>query len=266
MRSRNESVVFFEQLIDLGHTLPWLEAYGERGASQPGVFQLVLAAIARVLRERPNLNRFVSGRRIYQRNGVWLSFAAKRSMNDGADLSVIKREFPASEDFESMLTDLGGNIRAVRRGARNRSDSEMDWALKLPHAALDAGVRALWTLDRFNLLPASMIAADPMYCSAFLANLGSLKMDAAFHHLYEHGNCPLFVTVGAIAERPMVVNGKVEARPSLQIRYSYDERVEDGLYCSKALKLVEGWLTHPETLFADAPHSEPTVAASDSVR
>jgi hypothetical protein len=252
MRGRNESVVFFEQVIDLSKTLPWLEAHN-RSAEQPlNVFHVTLAALARVLHERPRLNRFVSGRRIYQRDGVWLSFAAKRSMSDDAPLSVIKRQFRPDEDLEEMASSLSSGIEDVRHGHQSQADKEMIWALKLPDMAIDLGIRALWALDRHNLAPRSLLAGDPMYCSAFVANLGSLKMDAAYHHLYEHGNCPLFVTIGAVDERPVAVDGEVVARPTLQIRYSYDERIEDGLYCARALRLVEGWISDPAALVESA--------------
>jgi pyruvate/2-oxoglutarate dehydrogenase complex dihydrolipoamide acyltransferase (E2) component len=75
---------------------------------------------------------------------------------------------------------------------------------------------------------------DPMYTSAFVANLGSIKIDAAYHHLYEHGNCPLFVTIGQVTSEPAVVAGALVARPTL--RYTFDERVEDGLYAARSLK------------------------------
>src|SRR5512144_1571075 len=104
MRGRNESAVYFEQRLDLTRALPWLE---ERGAR---VFQLVLHAMAKTLHERERLNRFTVGRRTYQRNGVFLSFAAKKTMSDESPLVTIKRKFEADETFETLGTSLGGEI------------------------------------------------------------------------------------------------------------------------------------------------------------
>jgi len=87
-----------------------------------------------------------------------------------------------------------------------------------------------------------------MYTSAFLANLGSLKIDAAYHHLYEHGNCPLFVTIGRVAQVPAVEDGNVVTQSQVTIRYSFDERVEDGLYCAKALQLLQQRLENPASV------------------
>ena len=72
-----------------------------------------------------------------------------------------------------------------------------------------------------------------------MANLGSIEIDAAYHHLYEHGNCPLFVTIGKIERVPVVGDGDaIEARDVVRLKWSFDERIEDGLYCARALELL----------------------------
>jgi pyruvate/2-oxoglutarate dehydrogenase complex dihydrolipoamide acyltransferase (E2) component len=89
-----------------------------------------------------------------------------------------------------------------------------------------------------------------MYASAFVANLGSIKIDAAYHHLYEHGNCPLFVTVGQIQPRPVADGAEVAVRPTAMLRYTYDERIEDGLYCAAALELLRRRIEDPASVTA----------------
>src|SRR5690606_38729158 len=87
MRGRNESAVYFEQRLDLTRTLPWLDQRGAR------LFPLILHALAATLHDRERLNRFTVGRKTYQRTGVFLSFAAKKQMNDDAPLATVKRRF-----------------------------------------------------------------------------------------------------------------------------------------------------------------------------
>jgi pyruvate/2-oxoglutarate dehydrogenase complex dihydrolipoamide acyltransferase (E2) component len=47
-----------------------------------------------------------------------------------------------------------------------------------------------------------------------------------------------------------VVDGVVEVRPSLVLRYSYDERVEDGFYAASAIALVRDWIEDPASWIA----------------
>ena len=253
MRGRNESVVYFEQRLDMTRAAPWLAAWNARTGARATVFHLVLHALARVLRERPHLNRFVAGRRIYDRRGVFLTFAAKKAMRDDAPLATVKRAFPDDESFEAMVAALTTDIRTAKSDAISKVDKELSIFLRLPGFMLAASIALLRWLDAHGLAPRALIGDDPMYTSAFVANLGSLKIDAAFHHLYEYGNCPLFVTVGALGPAPFVGDdGAVIARPSLLLRYSYDERIEDGFYCAQAIKRVREWIEDPAAWLGEA--------------
>jgi len=246
MRGRNESAVYFEQRIDLTKTLPWLD---ELNASQPQrvtLFHLLLAGITRVLDERPRLNRFVSGRRIHQRDGIYISFAAKKRFDDEAPLSVVKRCFDPSESLLDMVARLSDRIDDARSDRASSIDKEVGALLRLPTPLLDGAVRLVRALDFLNLAPRALLEHDPMYTSVFIANLGSIKIDAAYHHLYEYGNCPLFVTVGKIEREPVVTeDDRVEPRDVVRLKFSYDERIEDGLYCARALELLQRYLEDP---------------------
>jgi hypothetical protein len=244
MRSRNESAVYFEQHLDLSKSLPWL---AERDAK---LFQLVLHSMAATLHDRERLNRFTFGRRTYQRNGVFISFAAKKAMSDDAPLSTVKRRFERGETFSTLQASLRGDIAGARSEKKSAVDKELGVVLRLPGFVLAFLLGALRRLYGWGLAPRALVDTDPLYTSAFVANLGSLKIDAAYHHLYEHGNCPLFVTIGQVTHVPAVVDGAVVARPTVTLRYSFDERVEDGLYCARALKLLAERVEDPPSWIA----------------
>ncbi|MCE9573387.1 MAG: 2-oxo acid dehydrogenase subunit E2 [Deltaproteobacteria bacterium] len=248
MKGRNESAVLFEQTVDLSRALPWLAAWNARPdrAGKATVFHLVLHALASLLHERPRLNRFVAGSRVYDREGVWLSFAAKKQMHDDAPIATIKRAFPADESFAAMVAAMTSDIGEARTDRPSTIDRELAILLRLPRPLLGAAVALLHRLDAVGLAPKALTASDPMYASAFVANLGSLKIDAAYHHLFEHGNCPLFATIGQIAPRPFAKDdGTVELRPALILRYTYDERIEDGFYCAQSLAILQRHLEEP---------------------
>ena len=249
MRGRNESAVYFEQVVDLTQTLPWIERFNAASEHRITVFHVLLGAISRTLGERPRLNRFVSGRRLWDRKGIWLSFAAKKAMDDKAPLTTIKLGFPPEEPFSDMVARLADTLGEARSGRQSSVEKEVGLLLRL----LDLAVRLVRLLDALNCAPRSLLAHDPMYCSVFVANLGSLKIDAAYHHLYEYGNCPMFVTVGRIEDVPVVTeDGGVEARRVMRLKYSFDERVEDGLYCARALELLKDRLEDPAA-WAEGP-------------
>ena len=110
---------------------------------------------------------------------------------------------------------------------------------------MNVAIRLFYWLDYHNCLPGAFINADVMYTSGFIANLGSLKMKAGYHHLYEWGTCPLFLMFGKIEDRAMVEEGEVVARKVLHIRFSFDERVDDGLNAGKGINALDDPRTLP---------------------
>jgi hypothetical protein len=123
----------------------------------------------------------------------------------------------------------------------------------LPAPVLRLGVRAMRRLDAWGLLPAGFTLSDPLYASAFVANLGSVGLDAAFHHLYEYGTIPIFITVGRLHHAPVVLpDGSLGTREQFTLRYTYDERIEDGFYAARALDVLQQMLESPEHLAVGA--------------
>lgn len=260
MPGRNGAYVLFEQTIDAGPAARFLEAANARRPQDRPItlFHLVLRAIGLGLAAFPRLNRFVAGSRLYQRNGIWLAFSAKKRLDRDAPIFTAKIPFQADERLATMVDRLYDVLGEGRSGRESATDREIRFLLRLPAPFLRLGVRIIRWLDAYNLLPASFIENDPLYASVFIANLGSVGLDAAHHHLYEYGSIPIFVTVGRLHRAPVVVpDGSVSSREVFVLRYTYDERVEDGFYAARALERVSAVLESPEQLI-DAARETPT--------
>jgi len=248
---RNESAVYFEDAVDVSETLAFIEAWNAKpGAPHLTLFTLLLFGMARTLHEHPRLNRFVAGRKLYQRDGVWLSFAAKKSMEPKAPLVEVKRQFLEKETLADFLGDMQSRMSEARSDAVSKLDREVAWFLKIPHLLLIFFVRMVSVVDFFGLLPASFIRDDPFFASAFLANLGSVGGSAAYHHLYEYGDIPLFCVLGRVKEEAAVVNGSPAVRKIARLRFSYDERIEDGFNAIRALATLREKLERPTSFIS----------------
>ena len=251
MKGRNESAVYHEQTIDLTKTRPWLRSYNRAHPDAPAtLFHVIQLALGRCMHERPGINRFVSGGRIYQRKHVDLSFAAKKAMDATAPMVTVKMRYEPDEPFVAAAKRIAKTIDEARTDRESTVDKELKLALALPGSLLKAVMAGLRGLDQLNLLPAAMMAHDPMYASAFLANLGSLGLDNTFHHLYEYGTVSVFGAIGT-AKKSVVVglDGKPAVRDTTQVRWTLDERINDGFYCATALKIVQRTVEDPERFF-----------------
>lgn len=246
MKTRNESAVYFEQQMDLTRTLAFIEQFNATHPRRITVFHVFLWAAVRTMHERPGMNRFVAGGRIYQRNGIWISYSAKKEMKDGSPLVVLKRQFEPSWSFEQLVDFVYGDVKEGRSDKQLHQDKEVGMSLMLPAFLLRIGLWLIKWLDSVNLLPAAFIRPDPMYASMFVANLGSVKLESAFHHLYEYGNIPVFAALGRNKKVVEVDDaGQFVAKTVCSVKYSFDERTEDGLYCAKTLELLRGYLEDP---------------------
>jgi pyruvate/2-oxoglutarate dehydrogenase complex dihydrolipoamide acyltransferase (E2) component len=248
MRGRNESAVYHEQHYDLTKTRPWLRAYNRANPEAPAtLFHLLLFAFSRAFHERPGLNRFISGGRIYQRKHVDFSFAAKKEMDEHAPLVTVKMRIPSDEAFGDFVKRVASTIADARTDRQTTVDKELKLALALPGMLLRGVMATLRGLDSVNLMPASMIESDPMYATAFLGNLGSVGIDNTFHHLYEYGTISFFGVIGTTKKMVVVGrDGQPAVRDTVSVRWTFDERINDGFYCATALRIPQRIVEDPE--------------------
>ncbi len=260
MRGRNESAVTHETLLRVGAARAWLRAYNR--AHRPGatLFHLVAYACAAALHAHPRLNRFVSGGRLWQRRGVQLSFVAKRLMRDGSPGLTVKLPCEAAEPFAAFSARMGAEVDGARGGDR-AVDREVALVMLLPGPLVRLAVWLVRTLDAWNLLPRFMTRHDPMYASLFLANLGSVGVSDVFHHLYEYGTVSVFGAVSAVRRTPFVAGDRLEVDDGLQIRWTFDERIDDALSCAHGLELVRQIVEDPAAHLG-APEGEPVFDAA----
>lgn len=240
---RNESLVYYTTEIEVGAALEFLDK--ENRTRPPDrritLFHIYLRALAIAFHTRPGVNRFVTGGRLWQRDGVWITYSAKQELLDGSPVLTVKRRFPADEPLPAMVDAFHEELLARRRGRQSQADKEVKLALRLPVFVVSATLRLLGWANHFGLMPKSMIDDDPMYASAFVANLGSVGLEAGYHHLWEYGTCSVFAVVGRVHTRH-------DGKQVMEVRYSYDERVEDGMYAAITMNGIRDCFEHPETL------------------
>lgn len=113
--------------------------------------------------------------------------------------------------------------------------------LRLPAPLIRLALGFARLADHFGLLPRKMIDADPLYTSIFIANLGSIDYPAGYHHLWEYGTASLFGVMGRVEDGS-------DGRRKFSVAWTYDERIEDGLYSYYTLSMIRDWVEHPDRL------------------
>jgi hypothetical protein len=251
MPTRAESVIFFEQEMDVTEAMRYVRAANADGIKRLTLFQLFLTATVRTIALRPKLNRFVAGLRYYQRNRIAFNFVAKRELTDeGAEVNVTMA-FAPDETLATLPAKVSAYVNRVRSGAATDADDLNALLAKLPRWAIRLFIRLLFWLDYHNGLPFSFIKDMPFFATVFFTNVGSVGVDAPFHHNFEFGSCGLFAAIGKI--RKVVERGSdgtESEREKVKVTFTYDDRITDGIYCGRAIDLLRSFVENPGTLEA----------------
>lgn len=256
MRGRNESAVYFAKDIDVENAVRYVHRKNaEFGENRFSLFGLIMVAMLRTFAEKPRLNRFVSGRTIYQRNHIAFSFIVKKRLTEEAAEANAKVFFDPADTSFSAMDRINAAIEKARGEELGPDDREIVTAHRIPFGkAVASGLFRL--LDRFNIAPASMITSDPLFASAYFANLGSIGLDTPYHHLYEWGTASVFIVLGRMFQKEVVRNDKPPMRHHfITLKVTVDERVAEGIYFAHAASLFQRLISHPELL--EAPPDSP---------
>ncbi|MFP4536286.1 MAG: hypothetical protein ACLFNP_11225 [Spirochaetaceae bacterium] len=262
MRGRNESAIYYTQIVDIQETHEFLKGYnrGRERDDRLSLFHIILCSAVRVLSERPQLNRFVSGQRIYQRNRIQLSFIVKKDLTDDGEETNAKITFSPYDTLETARKRINRQVEDARRKEGNASDQEIGFVTKLPRILINMIVEGWRFLDHYGIAPKKMIELDPLYTSVYFANLGSVGLDAPFHHLYEWGNASIFTVIGRPKRHLLPVgNGHFEPRLAIEMKYTIDDRISEGVYAAKALALFRDYIQKPESLLEPPELPEETL-------
>ena len=248
--NRCDNEAYISERVDLTAINAYLAKKNETETDFPyTMFHLIVTALLKTITLRPKLNRFIVNSNFYQRNEVSASFVVKKQFSDkGAEALA----FLHCKD-EYTLSDIHDYIR--RQVTECRSDKvdpstgAMDILNRIPRFVSKAAIHFLMWLDKHGWVPADIIATDPYYSSVVISNLGSIKLKCGYHHLTNWGTCSLFCIIGEKKKSPFInEDGTVSMRETLELGLTIDERLADGYYYSKSVRLLEYLLTHPEEL------------------
>ena len=213
-------------------------------------FHVILTALVKTVTLRPKLNRFYANENYYQRNKITAGFVIKKEFSDGSEEAVALLEARPDATIDTIHEEIRRQVQATRNEQKmNTTDNSMDILNKLPRFLSKTAIRFIRFLDRHGWCPDFLIGDDPNYSSVFLSNLGSIRLRSGYHHLTNWGTCSLFCVIGEKKWTPLSdQNGFVEMRETVDLGLTVDERIADGYYYSKSIRLFKYLLEHPELL------------------
>ena len=248
--NRCDSEAFVSERIDLTNINTYLEKLNSDNPEfKYTMFHIIVTAIIRCITLRPKMNRFIANDRLYQKNEISAAFTIKKQFEDEAREGLAFIHADENTNLESVHESIRHQVTDCRKGKVDASSNAMDILTKLPRWLSSAIARTVRILVRYGKAPRSLIATDPYHSSVVLSNLGSIKLKSGYHHLTNWGTNSMFVIIGEKKMRPVFKDdGSYEMKDTVDLGLTVDERIADGYYFSKTIKLLKKLLENPELL------------------
>lgn len=251
LKSRNDSQNFFEEKIPVEQLEEFIKKHKEE-MPDLSVMHVVMAALVRLISQRPQLNRFVVWNKIFARNHFNISIAIKRSLTDDGEETFIKPYFMPEDTLQDVVRKVQMELNTLDEpGVQKDADLIAGILNKLPDLLLRFVVFCLSWLDRVGIMPKFVHKISPWHCSFFLTNMGSIGFEPIYHHLYKFGTCSVFIAMGRKStEYVMDSSGNIEKKRHIGLKFVVDERICDGFYYASSLRLLNKILANPEQLLS----------------
>jgi len=264
MSKRTEAEVCLSDKFDVTELLQYIDRKNDEIAKagedyKITMFHCIVTGVTKMIMERPLLNRFIQGRRIYERYDVSLSFVAKRRFTDHSEEALMVLVPKETDTINEIAKKIVGDVRETRKSekAAGGVDEIMTTLAKLPMPVLAFVVGVVKFLDFWGHNLDAITSGDPNYTTVLLSNLGSIKCPSVYHHLNNYGTNSLMITIGTIHKEELIMpDGTKQIRDVVDFSATLDERIGDGFYFARSLKLVKHIFANPELL--EKPLNEPS--------
>ncbi|KZX11515.1 hypothetical protein [Methanobrevibacter curvatus] len=261
MKTRDASANYFEETFDVSEVVKYLEEKNKELNNQDlntneksnitkySYTLFFVALMVRLLALRPNLNRFVARKTIYQRHNIQVSYMVKKNFSDEGEQSTTVETFERDFNIEDVGKILFDSIEGVKETTNDATGGFISTLMKFPNFIVTFVVWIFDALVYIGYCPAILRKIDAMQCSVMFSNLGSIGLTGApHHHLYDRGTCSLLVSTGKVRKDKILVDGKLEEKDVVDIKISMDERIADGFYFVQSFKILNDILKNPYQL------------------
>lgn len=249
--NRCDNEAFISERIDLTNINKYLEEKNKDNSEYKyNLFQVLVSAVLKTITLRPKMNIFIANKNMYQRNEVSAAFVIKKVFEDNSEEGMAFIHSKESHTIEDVHNDIFRQVHRCRKETKQDSTVEaMELLNKIPRFISKAAVSFICFLDRIGKVPKALVSTDPYYSSVLISNLGSIKLKSGYHHLTNWGTTSVFMVIGEKKIRPFFdEDGNMTMRDSVDIGLTVDERIADGYYFSKTVKLLKKLLENPELL------------------
>lgn len=249
MVDRTGSQNFIQDSVDIEKLEKYMKEKQQSGMTNISMMHIMIAAYIRLVSQRPALNRFIRGQKVWTRKNVEVSLTIKKEMSLESPDTVVKITLPPTATLADVYEALNHEIVSYRENPGGDFDDTARFFTKFPGLLFKFTVATLRFLDYFGLMPKFIAKVSPFHCSYFITSMGSLGIPPIYHHLYDFGTCPVFFSFGAKRRAyELDAQGIVKKKSYMDFTFVLDERICDGYYYASALRMLKNIIKNPQQL------------------
>ena len=241
----NDPQIYGDLEIDATAALDFIEEARKASDIKLSMTHMVGKAVAHALGEHPDLNVRLYRGHFYERPTVDVFFIV--SAEAGAELSGIKVVAADTKPVVDIAREM------TERAARIRSGDDVEYGKtkkvigSSPRRLLGLSMRAAaWlTADRDMDLKKYGLPKQA-FGSVMISSVGMFGIQHAYAPLSPYYRIPFLLLVGEVAQKPVVVDGEVVARPMVTLAATMDHRYLDGFHAARLARSVRDYLEDPK--------------------
>lgn len=250
MRTRVDSQVYFQEKIYIRNIESFIKDIKKEENINISILHVIIAAMVRIISQKPKINRFISGRKIYARNEISIALAVKKKMDEDTPETTIKLIFKPTDTIYEVVHKVN---QAISNNKQVVEDNDTDKVAKMimlcPGLFVKVFIALINFLDHRGNMPKLLHKVSPFHSSLFITNLGSIGIQPVYHHIYEFGTTSLFLAFGTKnRERVLDESGKVVENKYIDFKIVADERICDGYYYATTFRKFRKIMLKPEQL------------------
>lgn len=250
MKTRVDSQVFFDEKIDLTNIEAYIKSKKDSDLKKLSFLHVFIAALVRTISQKPQINRFVAGQKIYARNEILVSLAIKKRLLEESPETTIKLKFDPTDTIYDVVNKVNASLEENKKSdTANATDKTAKIIALCPGLLIKFFVWFCCTLDYFGLMPKIINRVSPFHTSVFVTDLGSLGIQPVYHHIYNFGTTSVFMSFG-VKQKEKVIDddNNIVTKKYISIKIVTDERIVDGYYYAKAFKAFKNLMLNPQNL------------------
>lgn len=221
--NRRQNTIHGLTEVDVSVPRRLLREHRERTGESLSLTGYVVACLARAVAEQPRLNAFRRGRKLFLMDDITINTLVEREI----DGEKVPEPHPIRAAQRKSYREIHDEIRAAQRHTSNRLGtlSGSPWyLLLLPEILARLFVR----------VAARSVGMAKRYGVVAVTAIGMFGGGAAW--AIPLTAATVTITVGGIMQRPVLVDGALEAREHLCLTFSFNHDLVDGAPAARFMK------------------------------